>query len=492
MSPTRKAAFRVALAALFAAVIAGAVLQGSAWLAHGGEELDSGWWWASLIASALAGGLAAAVVVRRSFGTRLTKLAETLDGRVEDTDFLERLPEMGGDEVGRIAKSFNRVLARVTALQGHVIDRDIELESTLRALRLAEELAAKQHELEQRLEERALLFEVLRESTSSHDLEKVLEVLVTRIGPALRADRIAVLLHTESGGLEVRAAWGFAESPVGRELARPSTGPWSVDRGMMVVPDVSRTPGAVRFWDELPRTGSFAAGPITHRDDEIGLLVLTRSEDDPLGEIAGRYLEAVADHAAMAIFNAQLVVRLEDLSTHDELTGLPNRRLFDRRLERAIAWADRYGHELSVLALDIDHFKHLNDANGHAAGDTALVALAETLGSSLREVDTAARVGGEELWVLLPDTRLDAAVDVAEKLRLAVAALDVPGAAGQPLGHFSVSIGVATRATTESRGSLLERADEALYRAKRDGRDRVAASAEVSRPGGGGARRTRG
>lgn len=476
MSSTRKAAFRVALATLLAAAIAGAVLQGSAWLARGADELDWGWFWASLSVAALAGGLAAAAMVRRSFGTRLTQLAETLDGRVEDTDFLERLPEMGGDEVGRIARSFNRVLARVTMLQGDVIDSHRELEATQRALRLAEELAAKQHELEQRLKERALLFEVLRESTSSHDLEKVLEVLVTRIGPALRADRIAVLLRTEGGGLRVRAAWGFDESPVGRDLVRPSAGPWSFDGGMIVLPDVSRTPGAIRFWDDLPRRGSFAAVPISHRGEEIGLLVFTRPEDDPLGEIAARYLEAVADHAAMAIHNAQLVERLEELSTHDDLTGLPNRRLFDRRLERAIARADRYGHELSVLELDIDHFKQLNDGHGHAAGDAALVALGVTLVSSVREVDTAARVGGEELWVLLPDTDLDAAVEVAEKLRGTIAALDVEGAADQPLGYFSVSIGVATRKANESRGSLLERADEALYRAKRDGRDRVATS----------------
>ncbi|MCB9595721.1 MAG: diguanylate cyclase [Sandaracinaceae bacterium] len=476
MSAFRKAAFRVALAALIAGAAAGAVLQGSAYLAHGGSDLDPWWWWLALFASALAGGLAAAVVVRRSFGGRLTTLAESLDARVKQSDFLQRVPEMGEDEVGRIARSFNRVLAQVTMLQGDLIDGQRELAVKQRELELADELAEKQRELEQRLTERSLLFEVLRESTSSHDLDRVLDVLVTRIGPALRASRLAVLLRTDDGGLEIGAAWGFEESPVGRSVDRPSGGPWALDHGVMVVPDVSRAPRAVGFWDELPRTGSFAAIPITHADDEIGLLVLTRPEHDPLGELAARYLEAVAAQAALAIHNAQLVKRLEELATHDELTGLPNRRLFDRRLVRALAYSDRYGHELSLLALDIDHFKHLNDTHGHAAGDAALVALAHILEEHTREVDTVARVGGEELWVLLPQTGPDAAAEVAEKLRAEIAALEVRGAESQPLGRFSVSIGVAARDGREAQAALLGRADAALYEAKRGGRDRVVTS----------------
>ncbi len=474
MSAIRKAALRVAVAALLAAAGAGAVLQASAYLAR--AALDPWWWWLSLFASALAGGLAAGIAVRRSFGGRLTKLARALDGRVAQTDFLERLPEMGDDEVGRIAASFNRVLARVTMLQGDVIDAERALATKERELALASELAEKQRELEQRLHERTLLFELLHESASSLDLDAVLNVLVTRIGPALRANRLAVLLGDADGGFEIRAAWGFDDSPVGRAIGRPSRGPWSVERGAMVVPDVSRAPRAVDFWDELPRTGSFAAFPIRHGDEEIGLLVLTRPEDDPLGELTAHYLEAVADQAALAIHNAQLVKRLEDLATHDELTGLPNRRLFERRLARAFAYSDRYGHEVGLLALDIDHFKQLNDRHGHAAGDEALVALAKALEEHTREVDTVARAGGEELWILLPQTGLDAAADVAEKLRAEVARLAIRGAKEQPLGRFSVSIGAAARRPGESQADLLARADAALYDAKRSGRDRVITS----------------
>jgi len=474
MSELRKAALRVAFAALVGAAGAGVVLQVSAWLASGGRGLDPWWWWLSLFASALVGGLAAAISVRRSFGGRLTRLAEALDGRVEDSDFLERLPEMGDDEVGRIARSFNRALARITTLQGDVIDRSRELADAQRALELAEQLARKQSELEARLTERALLFEVLRESTTSHDLDKVLDVLVSRIGPVLRANRLAVLLKTPEGGLAVRAAFGFeGGSVLGQSVAPPARGPGALDGGVTLVPDVSRALGAVDFWDDLPRTGSFAAVPIRFRDEDIGLLVLTRPEDDPLGDVEATYLDAVANQAAMAIHNAQLVERLAELATHDGLTGLPNRRLFASRLERSLAVAKRYRHPLSVLALDIDHFKELNDTHGHATGDAALVALAGALGAHVREADTAARVGGEEFWVLLPETDLDAAVEVAEKLRAEVGALEVEGAETQPLGRFSVSIGVAEHRDEEAPEALLARADDALYEAKRAGRDRV-------------------
>ncbi len=474
---TSRAGVRVAMAASSSAVVAGGALSFAVAVLGGEDTLDP-WWWGSLVSAALAGGIAAAYVVRRSFGSRLNEMARLLDGRVHERDLLTRLPEMGDDDVGTIAAAFNRLLARMTTLEGDVIDQGRALEATQRALALAEELGRKQSELEQRARERALLFEVLRESATSHDLDRVLEVLASRVGPALRLRQLAVLLRAESGRYVVRAQHGF-EPPdvIGAEVARPAGGPWGVDRGTLLVPDVARAPHTVAFWDRLPTDGSFAAVPIVHRDEEIGLLVLTRPDDDPLGEIEGRYLQAVADQAALAIHDAQLVARLERLSTHDELTGLANRRLFHRHLQGALARADRYDHEMSVLALDLDHFKQLNDRCGHAAGDAALKAVASVLSESLREVDTVARAGGEEVWVLLAHTGEDGAREVAEKLRRRVAALDVEGADGQPLGHLSVSIGAATRRPGEGADALRARADAALYAAKRAGRDCVASAA---------------
>jgi len=128
----------------------------------------------------------------------------------------------------------------------------------------------------------------------------------------------------------------------------------------------------------------------------------------------------------------------------------------------------RYGRPLSLIILDLDGFKAVNDTHGHAVGDRVLKALARCLEEHLRQSDRAVRLGGEEFAVLLPETGLPQALRLAERLRQAVAALKVP-----PVERLSASFGVAQASPTDSPFSLLKRADEALYRAKRAGKNRV-------------------
>jgi diguanylate cyclase (GGDEF)-like protein len=351
-----------------------------------------------------------------------------------------------------------------------------EAEISERERRMGADLAKKTSELEQRLRERALLFDVLRESVSSHDLDQVLGSVAERLGPALRFREVAVLLR-ESERLSIRAAWGFTNGPslVGRSIAigEGLTGEAAAKGAPMVVPDVTTAPEYLAFWDEVPRTGSFVTVPIQYKEKLIGMLALTRPPSDPLTDLESRYLRAVADQVALAIRNAQLITELEERATHDPLTSLANRRLLEERLERSIAESRRYGEPLSLLAIDVDHFKLLNDRCGHPAGDQVLVARARALESGVRTTDTVARVGGEEFVVLL--TRADAveAARVAEELRGLVAGLELASVAEQPLGHLSVSVGVAQLADGETAAELASRADAALYDAKRRGRDRV-------------------
>ncbi len=161
------------------------------------------------------------------------------------------------------------------------------------------------------------------------------------------------------------------------------------------------------------------------------------------------------------------------LAFSDALTGLANRRWAEEQLDLELARAARYGGEFAVILIDIDHFKRLNDAYGHAAGDAVLAGLAKTLRRSLRATDQVARWGGEEFVVLAPETPLSGAVDVAEALRREVAAATFDGRPG-----ITISLGVAARRTGDSHESLLARADAALYRAKAAGRDAVAAAPE--------------
>ncbi|WP_303787314.1 PAS domain-containing protein [Azovibrio restrictus] len=164
---------------------------------------------------------------------------------------------------------------------------------------------------------------------------------------------------------------------------------------------------------------------------------------------------------------------LRHLATTDELTGLPNRRYFMERLEQEWSRLHRFGGQAAIMMLDLDHFKHINDSHGHGCGDQVLKAFAEVLRRAIRRMDVPGRLGGEEFAVILPGASLDGARQLAERVRRAVMEMQVPDALGQPI-PVTVSIGLASfEPETPVAEALLTRVDEALYRAKTMGRNRV-------------------
>jgi len=168
---------------------------------------------------------------------------------------------------------------------------------------------------------------------------------------------------------------------------------------------------------------------------------------------------------------------LNELLATDLLTGLANRRKLDTLLEREVARAQRLGSPLSVVMIDLDHFKRVNDTHGHPAGDAVLSAVGRTLLAQLREIDGAGRYGGEELLLLLPGTHLEGARAAAERLREAIARLAVEH--DGKLLHVTASAGCATLDALQPRSAaeLVQAADTALYAAKEAGRDCVVADA---------------
>ena len=167
-------------------------------------------------------------------------------------------------------------------------------------------------------------------------------------------------------------------------------------------------------------------------------------------------------------FKAYLDV-CEEAAFTDHLTGLANRRRFERQLEREVGRVLRYGHPFSLLMIDIDNFKKLNDTFGHDAGDDAIRRISRVLREGTRGIDLAARIGGEEFAVLLVETSQTGALEVAERLRLAVKSLETPSG-----GRITASFGVAECPTdAQTTSGILKAADVALYEAKRTGRDRV-------------------
>jgi len=169
-----------------------------------------------------------------------------------------------------------------------------------------------------------------------------------------------------------------------------------------------------------------------------------------------------------------LNIKFLDLAIRDGLTGLFNRRYAEERLDKEFVRATRHARELSVLFMDLDHFKFFNDMYGHQVGDEILEILAGIMTQAVRESDTLARWGGEEFIVICPETNQEDAGILAQRIRKSVAGHPFPNAAQQPLGIVSLSIGVASRSNaTESPEKLLRFADEAVYDAKDNGRNRV-------------------
>lgn len=168
---------------------------------------------------------------------------------------------------------------------------------------------------------------------------------------------------------------------------------------------------------------------------------------------------------------------LEVENITDPLTKVYNRRYLDRRLEEEVARSKRYALELSVLMLDIDHFKRVNDTYGHQAGDVTLTTLSRLVKTSLRDLDVVARYGGEEFLVICTNTAIDGAALVAERLRQLVESHQIEitdGSGGSQTIQISISIGVAgLSASVDSKEKLVQAADQALYRAKEEGRNRV-------------------
>ena len=159
---------------------------------------------------------------------------------------------------------------------------------------------------------------------------------------------------------------------------------------------------------------------------------------------------------------------LEVLSVTDRLTGLFNRRKLDHILEEELIRSRRYAISFSVIIIDIDHFKHINDTHGHGVGDTVLEGLAQIMRERTREADALARLGGEEFVIVCRHSGLAGCLTTAEKLREAIAVHDFP-----EVGHVTASFGAATCRENDDAASLLARADTALYQAKAAGRNRV-------------------
>ena len=331
-----------------------------------------------------------------------------------------------------------------------------------------------EEEIKQRNQELTSLNRASQAITSSLDIQKVMDQIVDLTGSLVNAAYTSIVLIEEDGSLGISAESFQEVSPLGSR-ARPQgiTRQIIASQQPLVFDDVSNdgthNPAVV-----AAGVRSYAGLPVSVKGKVLGVLFV---HSHTPGAFHDRLplLTTFANQVAVAIENARLFAEVQNLAITDPLTGLYNRRgLFELgRIE--FARTRRFGRPFASMMLDIDHFKRVNDAYGHPVGDQVLQALAKHCQSSVREIDLVARYGGEEFVFLLPETNLEVAREIAERLRRTIANLSIPTEKGEL--SVTVSLGVAMYdENTLGLETMIARTDQAMYVAKHRGRNRIAVS----------------
>ncbi len=271
-------------------------------------------------------------------------------------------------------------------------------------------------------------------------------------------------------------------------LGQGITGRCALERRVVNIGDVRRDPGYISSRIEGIR--SEIACPVISDNELLGVLTVESRNENAFGEDDIRLISILSLQVAVGMRNARMYAEIEKLAVTDSLTGLYNYRYFHQRLGAELARCQRYHHPLSVIMIDLDDFKMINDSCGHLFGDRVLRETAGAIRANIRrydeplilrgaEIDIVSRYGGEEFIIIQPDTGLEGSLVCGERLRKMLASdigqkLGMPGNEKSP-SRVTGSFGVAAFREGESMESLIKRADEAMYLAKERGKDQVVA-----------------
>ena len=364
------------------------------------------------------------------------QVATMLDAarRIGGGDFSRKVPVVGRDEMAGLASEFNKMSDRLSAQMDQLRRQRVEIERSVR--RLGEAFASG-------LDRRALLGIVVETALTACDAEYGLVVLGAGDGTEAESGTATPQIQEVALAAETTAL-------AGRETAEETRG------------DVHAIAGP------LARIG--------RPEETIGAMTVARA-GEPFTDEERDTFRYLIGQASASVENVALHELVSEQAVTDELTGLSNTRAFRDAIDKEAARAERFGHDLSLLMLDIDDFKFVNDTHGHLQGDEILRLVGRILSSESRGVDEAARYGGEEFVVALPETDAEGAVELGERIRSRLEAERIPLINGGGSIQVTASLGAATLpGSAGDVQGLIAAADEALYAAKRAGKNRVEAA----------------
>jgi len=319
------------------------------------------------------------------------------------------------------------------------------------------------------------MFEIIRVLNSPKEFSEVLRNIMNLVRPMVSFDQCCIWEAEPSNNTISRLIANYPESQ------KPPTftvgdgglrGQAYLSRTLLHIPDLKL---ASRRSAVEPESGSIVIIPLIFENEVVGLIDFYKAYPNYYDKRNLPTMQAIADEIAISVAKDRLFREVQRSAVTDKLTGLHNRLYFEDRIAYDINRGQRYGHMVSLLFIDIDHFKICNDTYGHAAGDSVLRELSSVLRSSVRRTDLVARYGGEEFVMILPNTAKEQAGILAEKIRQVVSTYEFTHESIKIT--ITVSIGVASYPEDSNDPvGLVKKADYAMYQAKKLGRNRVSHS----------------
>jgi len=335
-------------------------------------------------------------------------------------------------------------------------------------------------ERKRQIQEVAIFNDVAKALTSSLNLDSILQTIMDKMAEFFRPDTWSLLMVDEQKD-ELYFAIAVGDAAETLKTVRLKVGEgiagWVARNGeSLIVPDVYDDPRFSKRIDEMTKwkTRSIICVPLQSKHRVLGVIQLINCAMESFGEQEMFFLHALCDYAAIAIDNARAVEKIQELTITDDCTGLYNARHLYKTLEAEVYRSARFGYEFSVIFMDLDHFKMVNDTYGHLVGSKLLQEIGFKVKSQLRLIDYAFRYGGDEFVILLPQTEKNSALVVAKRLQEMMRRTQFLTDEGLNL-NVRCSMGLATYPEdAKSSHEIIRQADEMMYMVKNSSRDNIA------------------